>query len=466
MQFSYEKPTPISIRVPTLVSKSKNLQLWDEDNCYPQRAEEAIKHSHTLRGTVNSVADFLAGDGFEDPAIGGLIVSDSGPLKKKTLNKVLRKVCEPYSRFETLPLHIGYDTNFRISSIDNIKVKYVRFPVADDSGRFDYFWYSTNWEADTRKEKSARPIITPYHAFNPDPAVVAQQIAEDGGIEEYGGQLLFLTPEDYEYPLATFDAVMEAAQTQGELILGKLAYAQNGMMATMAIKFDGEFESQKEEDDWKALIKRKKGARNMNSNIGIQDKQGTKSIKDMFANLQPANLDRLFEYTETSSITAILENEGWPKILIGVQAEGTLFNQESMVDAYTYANAKTRNHRRNISEVFSLLLSYWATPITSPATIREKVYGAAAAPATAPTAGAAGTGTTSLTDGAPDSPRINSILTNLTGGQRKAMDGILTRYKNGKYSWPIMRAMMRLSVGLTDADLAEMFPNEAPAKEL
>lgn len=472
----YDSTKPLLIRVPTIVSRSKDVQLFDQDNLYPQRCEEAVKRSYTLKSVVDSVADFLAGDGFEDPVLAKLVVNDSG-LEGETLNKVLRKVAKVYSRWETIALHIGYDMNYRISSITQIPFEYVRFPIGDENGRFDYYWYCTNWELAPNKELKNRPDVVAYRKFNPDPAVVEEQICEAEGIENYRGQILFLTPDDFQYPTATFDPVLDHAQVQNELGMFKLGYTQNGMMATLAILYRGEFESEDEKKEFKALVKRKTGAKNANTNIGIQDKTGQLKISDMFQQLQPANLDKIFELTESSAVKAILENEGWPKILVGVQAEGTLFNQESMVDAYTYANAKTRNRRMTISETFATILKHWAKPIITEAKIKEKVYGSvapAAAPATVidPKTGAQSpaadlnTPATSLKDESPDSPRINSILTNLTGRQSQNLDRIIKKYQKGTYSDGMARLMLKLSVGLTDEEITTIFEDFEPSKEL
>lgn len=471
----YDSTKPLLIRVPTIISRSKDIQLFDQDNLYPQRCEEAVKRSYTLKSVLDSVADFLAGDGFEDPTIGKLIVNDSG-LEGETLNKILRKVCKVYSRWETIALHIGYDMNYRMSSITQIPFENVRFPIGDESGRFDYYWYSTNWEAAPNKERKNKPEILAYHAFNPDPLVVEEQINEAEGIENYRGQILFLTPDDFQYPTATFDPVIDHAQVQNELGMFKLGYTQNGMMATLAVLYRGEFESEEERREFKALVKRKTGAKNANTNIGIQDKTGQLKISDMFQQLQPANLDKLFELTESSAVKAILENEGWPKILVGVQAEGTLFNQESMVDAYTYANAKTRNRRANISETFSTLLKYWTKPIISDAKIKEKVYGSVTSASPVATTIDPKTGTqsaitdpnnpSSLKDDSPDSPRINQTLTNLTGRQSQSLDRIFKKYQKGAYSSTVARIMLKLSVGLTDEEIDEIFEDFEASKEL
>ena len=466
MAIIFDSVKPLSVRVPTVVSQQKDLQLWDIDNLYPQRCEEAISRSYTLKSLLDSVADFLAGEGFEDQAIGNLIVNDAG-LNGETLNKVLRKVTKgTYSKYNSIALHIGYDMNFRISSINYVPIDFIRFPTPEEDGSFDFVWYCTNWEADRHKEVSKQPTVTAYRTFNCDPSVIEGQIAEAGGIEFYRGQILLMTPDYFQYPKATFDPIIDHAQTQAEIGMFKLGYTQNGFMATMAILYRGEFESADEKKEFQALVKRKTGARNANTNIGLQDKTGTLKISDMFQSIQPQNLDKLFELTETSAINSILENEGWPKILLGIQAQGTLFNQESLVDAYTYANAKTRNRRSDISELFSLLLKHWSTPIETSAKIKEKQYVYAQA---APTPGVRVDATgnalpaqeqgqeTSLTDKIPDSPRLNQTLTNLTGRQSQGVDRILRKVQSGKYTQGIARLMLKLSVGLSDSDIDEMF---------
>ena len=371
----YDEVAALTIRQPTILSTSKGIQLSGIDNLYPQRCEEAAKRSFTLNAVLKSVRDFLNGEGFEDPNIGGLVVNTDGVIPE-TLNRLLKKVCVTVSDFDTICLHVAYDMNYRISALTYVPLSFLRFSLPKDgvSTSFTEIHYNTNWEESRGKNSRKKEVSIPYHVFNLDPDVIAAEIEEAGGIEFYQGQILYLSPSSWEYPTATFDAILEPAQAQHELSLFKLGYTQNGMLATLAVVFPGEFESDTDRDDFKKSIKNRTGARNANKTIGIQDKSGTKRVKDMFQSLQPENLDKLFEVTEKSSKESIIENEGWPKILVGVQNDSTLFSSQTVVDAYTYANSKTRNRRLMISEIFSLLLSNWSKPIITDAKIKEQQY--------------------------------------------------------------------------------------------
>lgn len=463
----YEPVKPIQLRVPTIVSRSQHLQLYDVDNLYPQRCEVAIKRSYTLRSIVNSVSEFLSGEGFVDPFIAKLIVSDENGMPV-TLNKVLMKVCDPFSRYKTIPLHIGYNMNGKISSITPLKFEYIRFGMPDEYGKIETYKYCTNWELDGKKELKSRPTIYDYHVFNPNPEHVLQQIEDCGGIDEYHGQILFMTPDLYEYPVATFDPVLDDAQTQDELGQFRLGYTQNGFMATLGLVYRGEFESDDEKKEFQNLIKKKKGAKNANSIIGLQDKTGSMKANEIFQKLEPANLDRLFEVTEKSAKNAIMENEGWPKILVGVEADSGMFNQQQIMDAYTLANAKTRRRRMHIAEVFSMLLSYWEKPIETDAAIKELQY-TYIAPASAPATQLPTSATPENKDINPQAPaeqvQINENLKNLTGTQSQALDRIVRKYMKGTYTRDVAKEMLKASVGFTDAQCDIWLPIDTGMQE-
>lgn len=359
----YEKTRPYLKRSPTVTDVFDGIRRWDLDNLYPQRALEIMRRSYTLKAVVERVADFLNGEGFEDVNVGNTVVNNS-TMTGMTLNKVLKRVTQQYAAFTIIALHIGYDLNYRISSIIPVKPEYLRF------GLDGCIKYSTNWERDGRKETDRK--IVSYHPFSPD--TVKDEIEYCGGIQNYKGQILFLTPEELEYPLATFDPVIDHAQAQAELGIGKVSNVQNSFLSTMAIVFPGEFESDEEKMQFQELIKNKSGARNLGSRIGLQDRSGTKKASDIFQTLSPPNLDRLFEFTEKSIVDAIMENEAMPKEILGVRPDTGMFNKENMEQAYIYFNSITRNRRLEISECFSYLLKYWQTPIITDAKIAEQRY--------------------------------------------------------------------------------------------
>lgn len=433
MAVQYEKYKPYLVRVPTINDVSEKIQRFGVDNLYPQKAEMLVKRSLTLRGVLDRIADFINGEGFLDQNIAKLIVNKKG-LEGSTLNKVLTQVSKSYSAFDTVCLHIGYNLNYQISSITPVPFSYVRFGLKDKEGKVCKLAYSANWEKDGRKGMDDKIVF--YPVFNPDPLQVEKEIIECGGIQNYKGQIVFLTPEDGQYPLATFDAVFDDAQTQSELSVLKVSNVQNSFLSTLAIVYPGEFGSDQERQDFNDLIANKVGPSNAGSRIGIQDKTGTKKASDIFQSLSPTNLDKLFELTEKTIKENIIENYAFPKILLGITPDG-LFAQANLEEAYTYANSITRNRRAYLSEVFSMLLKYWETPIETDAKIIEQRY---------------------VVEGISggDAFEVNDNLKNMTGMQAVNFARILRKYQQKKYTRDVAQTMLRGGFGLSEDEITKL----------
>ena len=429
---AYDKPRPYLKRVPIISDPAEGILRYDYDNLYPQRAEEIVRRSYTLKAVVDRVADFLNGEGFLDPNIGGLVVNSKG-WRGQTMDALLTACTPTFARFNSLCLHIGYDLNYRVASIEPIKFEYIRLSTKENGDLL----YSTNWERDGRKDHIKDAIC--YRPFNPNPDVVAEEIAEAGGIENYKGQILYYTPEYGEYPLASFDPVFDHAQAQGELGVLKISDIQNNFLSTLAIIYPGEFASDEEEYEFKKLIESKSGARGGGSRIGLQDKTGLKKAGDIFQQLSPVSLDKLYEFTETSVLNAIMENEAMPKELLGVRPESGMFNQDNMEQAYTYFNAITRNRRATISEVFSYILQHWSTPIQSDCIIKQQQY----IQETAAQAAAS-----DLT--------INDNLKNMSGAQSINFARILRKYGKGEYSREQATVLLRGGFGFTEEEISSL----------
>ena len=434
---------PLLKRVPTQVDRSEFIQRYDIDNLYPQRCREVINRSYTLSGCLRVLADFINGDGFVDPALKTLKVNDKGQMGM-TLDDVLKAVSKPVAEFSGIALHVNYDLNLRISSIIPIKWEYCRLGLPDEFGKVYDIKYCTNWERDTKKEISTARTIYEYPIFNPAPEVVAAQIAECGGIENYTGQILYWTPEEGEYPLATFDPVFEHAQAQAESGEFKIAALQNGFMATTAIVYPGTFTDNTEKAKFLATIQQQKGAKGANGIIAIEDPTATKNAADVFQNLSPANVDRQWEYTELSSLNAIMENYAMPKELLGVRPETGMFNKENMENAYLYFNTITRNRRNELSRFFKNLMQYWATPVQSDFKIKEQKFGEEIVEVTA----------------APVDDKVSAVLRSLSRSELAKFYGYINDFKKGRATLEQTMVFMR-AYGLSDQEIM-LFLNDDP----
>lgn len=435
----YEKIKPLFKRIPTVTDVTDKVQRYDLDNLYPQRANEIAKWSHTLKSVLDRYADFLNGEGFQDQTIALMKWSRKGGLKGMTANDVLSKVTSPgnYSSYKGFCLHINYNLNYRICEITPIKWEYVRLGDKDRNGKINYIQYSTNWERDSRKELSVDRKVITYDRFNPDPLVVSEQIMCAGGIDQYKGQMLYYTPEEDEYPLATFNAVMDPAQAQAELAMFKVAITQNKFLADLGIVYPGEFESEKEKIEFEELIGSKSGARNAGKRIGIQDKSGTKKASDIFTVLNPANTDKIYEFTEKSIVDAITECYGIPKELIGIRPETGMFNQDNMENAYTYFNASTRNDRAIISRIFSMLMEYWEVPTQNACVIKPQQYNVDFLSGT-------------------DNIDVRDNLANMTGRQNQNLGRIIRQYAQGKISYEQAKIQLQGGYGFTNEEIDKL----------
>jgi hypothetical protein len=452
MSVKYSKTRILTKRVPTVVDFTDNIQRWDSDNLYAQRADEVVKRSFTLKAVLDVEADFINGEGFADDVLGKCIINYS-TRQGQTANALLKKFSKPYGRYDAAVLHIGYNLNYTISSIELKPIEHFRFGLPDKDGLVHKIYHCLNWERDARKGLSVDRLITPYDMFNPDPTVVAQQMLDAGGAYCYKGQILFFTEEEGQYPLATFDPVWEHAEAQARCATAKVAAIDNGFGGTVAIVYPGEFESAEEKAEFEAYIDSKSGPDGINSRIGIQDKSGTKKASDIFQQLQPVNVDKMWEYTENSASDAIMENYATPKELIGKRPETGMFNQENMVQAYTYKNARTRNKRTRVSELFAMLMQYFQTPIITEALIKEQQYTVNGVPV-------AGTPPAPGTPPTP-APAANSNIQNMTARQRQNFKRVLRDYTEKKTTRAQAEAELK-GFGLTAEDIAVWLVDDEP----
>lgn len=429
----YEKTKPFVKRVPTIVDTTEKILRFDSDNLYPQRMMAVLRDAPTLKSIKLRIADFVNGEGFQDDNLGNLVVNKKG-LKGQTLNKVLSVVSVPFVNWRTVVMHVGYNLMGQICALNPIPFETIRFGLRDSRGKITQLAYSTNWERDSRSGNER--YIKFYPVFNPDPAVVLQQIEQAKGIQNYCGQIMYLTPEEGEYPLSTFDDVSNDGQVQSDIGMFKLGNTQNSFLATLAILYPGEFASTQEEQDFKDLIANKSGSRNAGTRIGLQDKTGQRKASDIFQSLAPTNLDKLFEYTEKSVKENLMENEAFPAILLGKSANG-LFAQGDMEEAYTYVNAITRNRRNELSEVFSMVMTYWEAPIVTDAAIKEQRYIIES----------------SSIGGGLD---VNDNLKNMSGMQAVNFARILRKYGQKQYTRDVAAALLRGGFGLSEEEITKL----------
>lgn len=352
MSLSVIKRTPFIKRIPTFIDRTDGIQRYDRDNLYPQRIEEVLNRSFTVNAASQKLSEFLTGQGFEDEALNSVVLNE----KNQTGKDILNDVCRQSSIYkDSFALHVGYNLNGHISSINPIKFKYNRLSIPEKNGIVTKIKYSTNWENDPHKEPSFRRQIIEYDVYNPDPSVVREQIRESGGINNYLGQIYYYTPNK-EYPKSTFDPVIDHAQTQNEMGVYSLTGIQERWVGTTLFKYPGRFKDDDEKKEVERRLEVQKGAEGKRVLVA-ENPDGI--AENLIETITAPNEDKLFEFTSRDVKNSIMENYAMPKEILGVLPESGMFNQENMQNAYLYYNTVTAVPRDRITRVLNELFSNW-----------------------------------------------------------------------------------------------------------
>jgi len=359
-------------RLRTFVDRTEGIQWYTRNNLYPQIVEAVRDRSYTIKSACDRLSKFLRGEGFEDKSLADLVVNSKG----LTLNNILKQVAIDGASFSgSFVVHLGVNMNGQYNNISVWPLQYWRFGLPDENGDIHDYKYNSNWERDPYKELSNAKKIIEYPKFNPDPEFIKEQIEEYG--IEYPGQVFYFTPLEDQYPLATFDSVLDQGQTQEEIGLFRLSSIQNGLNATNIFSYPGKFEDKQKEQDFIESISQFKGGAGAGSTIVIEDESGTRKAQDLVTPLSLQNNDKIHEFISKDDKNAIMEAFAMPKGILGVLPEAGMFNQENLQQEYIYYNSITRDYRTDISDAFKKIFSNWHKPVTSEFKIKELTYGQA-----------------------------------------------------------------------------------------
>lgn len=345
---------PIIKRLPIKRDRTDDIQTYDVDNLYPQRMEEISRTSPIAKSCIRVFSKFIEGMGFEDENINRIKINRRGT----TVRDLLRVASKSWAHNQAFATHFNYNMLGEIREITPLFFKYVRMGLADRLGRISTLAFSTNWEQDPEK---IRKEVQHFPVFDPSPDTVLSQIEEAGGIRNYPGQILYFTPEPDQYPLATFDPMVDSVQSSGEIALFELANLQNGFMAGHIINYPGTFDDETDKEKVAAELREFKGARNAGTMMLVENP--SLISRPLVEKLEHPNNDKLFEVTSRNVKNTIVEGFTMPKPLAVINPETGMFNKEDMINSYVYFNILTQEVRDLFEDIFQDFLEPFWRPI-------------------------------------------------------------------------------------------------------
>jgi hypothetical protein len=342
---------------------------YDMDNAYPQRMLELVAGSPTAKDCWNKRTKFIAGNGFEQPDLGKQIINSNG----LTLAKLLKAVATDKALFTGFGIHINYNANFKIASVNYIKFEDIRMGDTDCPDTTGKFAVYSDWGRKTWKN-IMRNKITFLDAYDPDPEAIKQQVIDAGGWENYKGQLLYCNPEINDYPLIEADSVWEDFETEAGIKIFNNREVSTGFLPSTMLFM----QSRREEADNTRPDSDEQHYYNTPSQLeqDLGAFQGTKSSQKIIVieyedeNSKPEfqpysiqNNDKLFESTEKSVEARIIKGFSIPKELINSDKTSGLSNGSEKKEAIKEFNDNTEADRLELSETFADVFSQFYTNI-------------------------------------------------------------------------------------------------------
>jgi hypothetical protein len=341
---------------------------YDIDNAYPQRMLELVSQSPTAKDCWNKRAKFIAGKGFEDAALAKQTINNKG----LTLAKLLKAIATDKALFCGFGIHINYNANFKISSVNYVKFEDIRLGDTDNLKTINKLAIYNDWGRKTWKN-IMRSRITFLDRYSPDEKVIKQQVKEAGGWDKYKGQLLYFNPEVDDYPLIEADSVWEDFETEaGIKIFNNREVITGFLPSTMLFMQSRREDADNNTDFGNGLNKPSQLEKDLAAFQGAKSAQKIivieyedESAKPEFQPYAIQNNDKLFETTERSVEARIIKGFSVPKELINSEKSSGLSNGSEKKEAISEFNDNTSADRLELSEILEEVFSHYYMPINT-----------------------------------------------------------------------------------------------------
>lgn len=356
------------------------LQSYGADNRYPQNIMDITNASGTAVLCLNRYEKFVEGYGLDDDELSGMSVNRDGV----TMDDMLKAVAGDLTKFGGFALHCNYNVIGQITEVNHIPFEQCRLEEVDDAGYCAHILLHPDWKGD--KTRNGQKIylneknIERFNVFNPDPNVVMAQIEAVGGIENYKGQILWVSMDGaFQYPTPVYDAaITEISTDEG---LGNIKYRNvrnNFLVSCMMIAKKGVptiDENGNSVDD-----------RQMISDEDLTQFQGdTRASKILYVELENdedapqilpfpvRNWDKEFSTTDTS-VTERIYAQFHQELFYAIRIGKLGFSGQVMQDAYEYYAGEVTTEQRFICRALDRVFKNWHEPIDKSFNIEPLKY--------------------------------------------------------------------------------------------
>lgn len=338
-------------RIDVIERRYEGVLSYGGDNNYPNWIRDIVAASTMGTSCLSIYKKFIFGKGFKDEKFAASKINRWGD----TADKILSKLKDDYAACGGFTLHLNYDASFQVTDISYQPFSQVRKTTNDSEYPGMYAVYR-DWGA---KRIDKNKIIY-VDKFNPDPDVIAQQVINAGGWNNYKGQIYYYSPCGDEYPLAIYDAAREDMITDSKAKVYKYRNITDSFLASHIVTIppiegaDPEAIGDQKDELLKSLSEFQ-GADNASKILLLEKSNADQEIS--IDKLDQQQGDKLYEYTEQSTRDNIRQSFFIPPALIMMQA-GKLGTADEIIDGTKTYNSYTEDERLAIESVFEYLSAY------------------------------------------------------------------------------------------------------------
>lgn len=331
-----------------------------EDNAYPESVERLINNSVTAKRGAHIIKSMIMGKGFDSQ--NDFIVNQD---KNISLFQLLNTISDCYAKQDGFFIHANYFLDGKIKNLDVLPYNHCRVGKKDDND-YNGKIVVKDWE-----DKKDEPNV--IDVYNSLPKVIQAQIAKQG-INKYKGQVLFVNPSGYTYPLSRIDPVMNDADSESQVSVYKNISLRKGFFGKQLVitepftDGDASEEEQKTEEYQRGETERSNFRKNLKDFVGAENAEGIMHLEMelvgedfektiLFKTIDSNINDKLFAHTESSISGNISVAYSIPEALIRPN-KGALFAQsgEAIHQMKLFVQEETSFERKLIEITINQLL--------------------------------------------------------------------------------------------------------------
>jgi len=315
-----------------------DITIYGDRNLYPQEMNLIMLRSPLVKRAVRILSDFIKGKGFDTN--NEAIVNDRG----QNINDILWNVSDDLAEYEGFSVMLSLNGLGTVESIEYIPFEFVRFGLPDPMGRHTDVKISNNWqEASNELPQGSLLEAQSFPIYNP-------LLAQERAIAGASNQVLYFTGKNPdEYPLVSFDAITNAAESDASIQQFELNSIANGFHGLTLFKYFGTIDSESERLRITETIKEATGV----GGNGIFLVEVDEDTPTMLENVASNNTDSLYLNTITHVQNTVTINYGVPGVLLGISTGGSVFNEQALIDSFVIYNEFTENIRTGVERIFN-----------------------------------------------------------------------------------------------------------------